>query len=47
MNASFHGSSAHLVNAVRDAGGHVFDSIDHATKHLTKHGWSAQSGHKR
>ena len=47
INASFEGSSAHLVNAVRDAGGHVFDSIDHATAHLKKHGWSAQSGHKR
>lgn len=47
INASFEGSSAHLVNAVRDAGGHVFDSIDHATTHLKKHGWSAQSGHKR
>lgn len=47
INASFEGSSAHLVNAVRDAGGHVFDSIDHATAHLKKHGWSAKSGHKR
>ena len=46
INASFEGSSAHLVNAVRDAGGHVFDSIDHATEHLRKHGWSAKSGHK-
>jgi len=47
INASFEGSSAHLVNAVRDAGGHVFDSIDHATTHLKKHGWSAKTGHKR
>ena len=47
INASFEGSSAHLVNAVRDAGGYVFDSIDHATAHLKKHGWSAKSGHKR
>lgn len=46
INGSFEGSSAHLVNAVRDAGGHVFDSIEHATKHLRKHGWSAKSGHK-
>jgi hypothetical protein len=45
VNVSLETSSGHMVDAVRDAGGHVFDSLDHATEHLRSHGWGARSGH--
>ena len=46
INASHSGSSDHMVNTVRDRGGHVFQSLDHLAAHLKKHGWSASTGHK-
>jgi len=45
VNVSLETSSGNMVDAVRDAGGHVFDSLDHATEHLRSHGWTAKSGH--
>jgi hypothetical protein len=45
FNASVESSSGAMVDAVRDAGGHVFDSLDHATEHLRGHGWGAETGH--
>lgn len=45
FNASIESSSGNMVNAIKDAGGHVFDSLDHATKHLRSHGWGAETGH--
>jgi hypothetical protein len=45
FNASVESSSGAMVDAVRDAGGHVFDSLDHATEHLRSHGWGAETGH--
>lgn len=45
INASFEGSSGHVVDAVRNAGGHVFDSPEHATQHLRRHNWNADTGH--
>jgi len=45
VNVSLETSSGNMVDAVRDADGHVFDSLDHATEHLRSHGWAAKSGH--
>ena len=45
LNASLETSSGNMVDAVRDAGGHVFKSLDHATEHLRGLGWTARSGH--
>ena len=45
FNASVESSSGAMVNAVKDAGGHVFKSLDHATEHLRSHGWGAETGH--
>ena len=45
FNVSLETSSGNMVNAVDDAGGHVFDSLDHATDHLRSYGWTARSGH--
>jgi len=45
VNVSLETSSGNMVNAVDEAGGHVFDSLDHAIDHLTSHGWKARSGH--
>ena len=45
FNASVESSSGAMVNAVKDAGGHVFKSLDHATEHLRSYGWGAETGH--
>lgn len=45
INASFEGSSAHIVDMVGKAGGDVFDSPEHLTTHLRKHNWNADTGH--